>query len=160
MSVEVRPAQASDAEWLASAYDADWEGPSMTLDGVDIPLLGLPTLVAEDDGELCGYLVHDVSDTPDEPTTLLAMAAHPQRQGTGRALIEAFLERHPGPVRVVTTNDNLAAVAFYQKCGFRITGVRSGAVDRSREVKPAIPLVGEGGIPIHDELVLERHPEA
>jgi hypothetical protein len=59
-------------------------------------------------------------------------------------------------LRVTTTNDNLNALRFYQRRGFRMTEVRPGAVDRARSQKPSIPLVGEFGIPIHDEIDLER----
>jgi hypothetical protein len=58
---------------------------------------------------------------------------------------------------LVTTNDNLDALRFYQRRGFRLAEPHDGAVDRSREtLKPSIPEVGEYGIPIRDELVLER----
>lgn len=56
---------------------------------------------------------------------------------------------------VVTTNDNLDALAFYLRQGFRLESVRLGAVDRAREIKPSIPLVHDG-IEIHDEWVLAR----
>jgi len=160
MTITVRDAKADDPDdqqWLQAAYDADWEGPTMALDGRLHQLFGLPTLVAEDRGELCGYLVY--AERP-EVTELYAMAAHPRGLGTGRMLLRAFLARADRPVRLVTTNDNVAALAFYQQHGFRITGVRVGAVDRSRMVKPEIPEVGERGIPLHDELVLEWRPRS
>jgi hypothetical protein len=34
--------------------------------------------------------------------------------------------------------------------------VREGAVDEARKLKPSIPLIGAGGVPITDELELER----
>jgi len=160
MNVTVRPARADDAEdqqWLQAAYDADWEGPTMALDGRLHDLLGLPTLVAEDDGQLCGYLVYEERA---DATELYAMAAHPRGLGTGRRLLRAFLAQADRPVVLVTTNDNVAALAFYQQHGFRITSVRTGAVDRSRTVKPEIPQVGDQGIPLHDELVLEWRPRS
>jgi len=160
MSITVREAKADDPddlEWLKAAYDADWEGPTMVLDGRRHQLLGLPTLVAEDGGELCGYLVYEEQR---DVTELYAMAAHPRGLGTGRILLNAFLAAIDRPVRLVATNDNVAALAFYQQHGFRITGVRAGAVDRSRMVKPEIPVVGEQGIPLHDELVLEWRPRS
>jgi hypothetical protein len=59
---------------------------------------------------------------------------------------------------LVTTNDNLAALALYQKAGWRLSGLRAGAVDEARRMlKPSIPEVGEHGIPIRDELELEKH---
>ncbi|MFD0788518.1 GNAT family N-acetyltransferase, partial [Micromonospora azadirachtae] len=56
---------------------------------------------------------------------------------------------------LITTNDNLRALRFYQRRGLRLVGVDPGAVDRARRLKPEIPLLGEDGIPLHDELILE-----
>ncbi|MCH7807580.1 MAG: hypothetical protein IIB60_00005 [Planctomycetes bacterium] len=33
--------------------------------------------------------------------------------------------------------------------------INLGAVDEARKLKPEIPLTGERGVPIHDEIVLE-----
>jgi hypothetical protein len=58
---------------------------------------------------------------------------------------------------LITTNDNVDALRFYQRRGFRIVAVHPGAVDVSRrELKPQISEIGDYGIPIRDELVLER----
>jgi GNAT superfamily N-acetyltransferase len=80
--------------------------------------------------------------------------------GAGTALIEALVSRlrveGVSVLRVTTTNDNLDALRFYQRRGFRIIAVRPGAVDESRRVKPSIPAIGEYGIPIRDEIELER----
>jgi ribosomal protein S18 acetylase RimI-like enzyme len=57
---------------------------------------------------------------------------------------------------VVTTNDNVEALRFYQRRGFRLARIRPGAVDRSREMlKPEIPRSGAYDIPLRDELELE-----
>ena len=58
---------------------------------------------------------------------------------------------------VLTTNDNVDALRFYQRRGFRLTGLHACAVDRARtQLKPEIPPEGEYGIPLRDELVLEK----
>jgi ribosomal protein S18 acetylase RimI-like enzyme len=57
---------------------------------------------------------------------------------------------------LVTTNDNLDALRLYQRHGYRLVRVRPGAVDEARRAKPAIPETGAYGIPLRDELVLER----
>ena len=54
----------------------------------------------------------------------------------------------------VGDNDNLSALRFYMRRGFRLIALRPGAVDEARKRKPAISLVGQHGIPIHDELEL------
>jgi hypothetical protein len=55
----------------------------------------------------------------------------------------------------MTTNNNLRALAFYQKRSFRLVGLVPGAIDEERNVKPSIPLVDAEGLPIRDELHLE-----
>ena len=59
-------------------------------------------------------------------------------------------------ITLITTNDNLNALKFYQKRGYRIIKVIQDAVSKAREVKPSIPIVGNDGIPLHDELELAK----
>jgi GNAT superfamily N-acetyltransferase len=59
-------------------------------------------------------------------------------------------------LRLTTTNDNLDALRFYQRRGFRLVALRPGAVDAARALKPEIPVTGAHGIPLRDELDLER----
>ena len=67
--------------------------------------------------------------------------------------------RRPSGARrlwLITTNDNVDALRFYQRRGFRLVRVHAGAVDRSRAaLKPGIPEAGDHGIPLRDELELE-----
>jgi ribosomal protein S18 acetylase RimI-like enzyme len=82
-----------------------------------------------------------------------------ENEGIGTALINAVVEEarqlQCRRVRLVTTNDNLRALGFYQKRGFVLSALRAGAIEESRKLKPDIPLVGENGIPIRDEIELE-----
>ena len=57
---------------------------------------------------------------------------------------------------LITTNDNLHALSWYERKGFTVAEVRPGAVDRSRErLKPAIPTYNpDNGLPISDEIEL------
>jgi len=59
-------------------------------------------------------------------------------------------------VRVITTNDNLRAIGFYERRGYRVIAVHRGAVDRARAIKPSIPEVSADGTPIRDEIELEH----
>jgi hypothetical protein len=59
-------------------------------------------------------------------------------------------------LRLITTNDNLDALRFYQRRGFRLVALRPGAVDVARVLKPQIPRTGDFGIAVRDELELER----
>ena len=82
----------------------------------------------------------------------------PAGAGAGSALIEALVTRLKAKactrLWVTTTNDNLSALRFYLRRGFRLIKVRPGAVDEARRLKPLISTVGQHGIPIHDEIEL------
>jgi GNAT superfamily N-acetyltransferase len=57
---------------------------------------------------------------------------------------------------LVTTNNNMKALRFYQKRGFHLCALHVGSVDEARKIKPEIPLMDTTeGIEIHDELELE-----
>jgi len=91
----------------------------------------------------------------------LAVASGTQGRGVGRALLAAGEEalRATGVRRawLATTNDNLAALALYQKAGWRLSALRPGGIDELRRtIKPGIGIVGEHGIALRDELELSR----
>ena len=122
-----------------------------------------PALVAEAaGGQLLGMLTY-VPGPDWQQCEILTLHAGEQWHGAGTALIEAAgqLARRQGCARlwVITTNDNVDALRFYQRRGFCLVGVHRGAVDRSRaSLKPEIPAAGAYRIPLRDEIELERHP--
>ena len=79
-------------------------------------------------------------------------------QGVGTALLAELVRRARRRRRptlwVTTTNDNLDALRFYQRRGFRLARLRCRAVDEARRLKPSIPALGAYGIAIRDELDL------
>ncbi|MDH7476080.1 MAG: GNAT family N-acetyltransferase [Microgenomates group bacterium] len=82
-----------------------------------------------------------------------------ESRGIGTALIKTVKKEAKKngikKLKLITTNDNLSAIRFYQKRGFRLKKIYPNAVEKSRKVKPTIPKVGEEGIPILDEIELE-----
>jgi ribosomal protein S18 acetylase RimI-like enzyme len=79
--------------------------------------------------------------------------------GIGTALIDAVRDvaERAGCTRLwlVTTNDNLDALRFYQRRGFVLAALHRDAIEAARTLKPGIPAVGEYGIPIRDEIEME-----
>jgi ribosomal protein S18 acetylase RimI-like enzyme len=129
--------------------------------GAVVDVLALPGFGAWDDGRLVGIATYSVSGEDAEVAALGVAESHRGRGLAGRLLDVVVAEVTARPARrvwVVTTNDNLTALAVYQKHGFRMAELRAGAIDQARAVKPTIPTIGRGGIPMHDEIVLERHP--
>jgi hypothetical protein len=56
---------------------------------------------------------------------------------------------------LVTTNDNIDGLIFWQKVGFSLKKVYPNAISFSRKLKPEIPEIGNYGIPVRDEIELE-----
>ena len=112
--------------------------------------------VVENDNEWIGLVTFIIAKDECEVTSLDSLR---EGQGVGTKLIHAVVDeaRNQNCKRVflITTNDNLHALRFYQKRGFELVAVYRGAVNESRKIKPSIPLTGNDGIPIRDEIELE-----
>jgi GNAT superfamily N-acetyltransferase len=126
---------------------------TIVIRGTSYDAAALPAFIAGERQGLATFLITDEAE-------LITLDAVVPGQGIGTALIAALVQRLQPRVRqlrVTTTNDNLSALRFYQKRGFRIAGVRCGAVDDARCLKPSIPKLGHHGIPIRDEIDLCLH---
>jgi ribosomal protein S18 acetylase RimI-like enzyme len=125
--------------------------------GALVDTLAHPSVSAWSGEDLVGVATYVVDGDGCE---LLTLHAATRLAGIGSALLAevTHIARDAGCtwLWVVTTNDNIEALRFYQRRGFRLALIRPGAVDRSRdELKPEIPESGAFHIPMHDELQLE-----
>ena len=155
--MRIRPAQPADEPALARFLEK-WNALSVARRGVLEQPLEHGSLVAEAEERLVAVLAYAIRGPDCE---VMALYVDEPRRGTGTALLDevGVIAEGAGCSRLwlVTTNDNLDALRFYQRRGFRLAALRPGAVDESRaHLKPAIPSTGSHGIPLRDELELER----
>lgn len=151
----VRPVHDGDrptVEWLTTRL---WGAPEVVVhDGAYYPAM-LPGFIAERAGRIVGLVTFEVRPGVLEIVTINALHRY---EGIGTMLIEAVRaeakRRNCREVMLTTTNDNVDALRFYQRRGFRLAALRPGAVDRSRQIRPSIPHSGDYGIPLHDEIDL------
>ncbi len=156
--LSVRPYDRSrDEAWATGWLDDRLGGTHQARRGelIDVLEPGLG-FVTDRAGEPVGLLTYRFDE---DAVELSALVAEPRHRGIGSTLLTALetavraSDRHW--IWVVTTNDNLDALRFYQRRGFRIGEVRPGAVDRARlSVKPSIAGIGAYGIPLRDEFEL------
>lgn len=82
-----------------------------------------------------------------------------ENRGIGTALVNRVIQtagdRGCEKVRVITTNDNVRAILFYQKRGFDMVRLYPNSVEEARKLKPEIPTRGEYGLPIRHEIEFE-----
>ena len=115
----------------------------------------LPAYIAESNGELIGFIAYK----PLEKSMLIAaLAVLPKYQGAGvgKALIQKVEEKarqlSKRKLLVSTSNDDLPALAFYQKFGFQIFEVKPNIIaEKHGKVIP-----GVDGIPVRDEIRLHK----
>ena len=151
----VRPIRADDRDALRALLRDRWGSATIVAGGRTHAVDLLPGFVAERAGTPAGFVTLDERDGVTEIVTIDALSTG---VGVGTALIDAATEaaaaRGGADLVVTTTNDNLDALRFYQRRGFRLRCLRPGAVDVARAAKPSIPKVGAYDIPIRDELEL------
>ncbi|MFD1412553.1 GNAT family N-acetyltransferase [Oceanobacillus jeddahense] len=113
--------------------------------------------VLNTEGEIVGYITFIISDSECE---IISLDSLEEGKGIGTALVqkvEAVAKAEDcQKVKLITTNDNLHALGFYQKRGYDLTALFKGAVKKAREWKPEIPQTGNEGIPIRDEILLSK----
>jgi len=141
---------------LVTAFIAgEWHGTDMRIRGEVIDMTAADGFVWLEPGgaAIRGLVTYSIRDRVCEITSLDSKC---ENRGVGTALVELVKEaaRAQGCERLqlITTNDNVKAMRFYQKRGFELAGVNLGAIDRARALKPEIPLIGQNGIPIKHEI--------
>ena len=147
--MQVRLAKSSERAVAVDLLVKEWGDPVVVRSQI-YPIGACDIFIA---GDMEGIAAVSGRDRP--IAELVAINAFVRHQGIGSALLRSIVDGLEGfeVLRLTTTNDNLDALRFYQRRGFRLQALRPGAVDAAREYKP-ISAVGEHGIPIRDELDL------
>jgi GNAT superfamily N-acetyltransferase len=153
----IREKSEDDQDWVNATTKSEWTAEIVVVHGDTYRPSDLPGLVAEFEGERVGLLTYCLLDKHCE---IITLSSNKRRIGVGTSLLERFealaISKGYKRLRVTTTNDNVDALMFYQKRGFRIVEVYPNAVEYSRSIKPDIPLIAPNGIAITDEIELEK----
>ncbi len=155
-SIIVRQLQKSDNQWALDLWIKMWHDDHVVTLGRIFRLQDLQGFVALSSSERVGLLTYNINDNQLEIVTLDSLM---EGVGIGTRLVDFALSeakrRKCKRVWLITTNDNTEALRFYQRRGFAICLLHRGAIEKSRQLKPSIPHVGNHGIPIRDEIELE-----
>ena len=171
----IRPLQRSDREWVAHFLDERWGTTQIVSRGKAVYGHLLPGFMAERrvecseeempeetpeeevEAEKLGLITLHVGEKECEISTLNSLT---ESEGIGTALVAAVEHwaREVGIERLwlITTNDNLEALKFWQKRGYELVTVHRNAIAEARRIKPQIPITGLNGIKIRDEIELEK----
>jgi Acetyltransferases len=134
-----------------------WFSTEMVIRGQIVDMTRVDGYVLFEEGAVIGLVTFMIEGRECEITSLDSLQ---ERRGIGTALLDAAVRaaEEAGCVRVklITTNDNINAIRFYQKRGFDMAHLYRNALETSRKLKPEIPLIGDNGIPLRHEIEFER----
>jgi ribosomal protein S18 acetylase RimI-like enzyme len=154
--VLVREARDADRHAALELFRRDFGRTGIVAFGQLMDLDAAPAVVAEMNGEIAGALAYRLVDGG---LHVVALATDPmwQRSGVGGYLVaEAeLMARRLRIPRVIAsiTNDNLPSLYFYQRRGYYVAEWIPNVIAKHSK-SPS--LVGFAGIPIRDEVRLEK----
>lgn len=155
-TVSILTLDENNRPWVREFTCEHWGDEMVVAHGVVYYPARLSGFLAESGGERVGLVTFQVQGKQCEVVTLDSLSSG---MGVGTMLMDAVKQAavQAGCTRLwlITTNDNLDALRFYQRRGFELAALHRGAVTEARKIKPAIPLAGAYDIPIRDEIELE-----
>jgi len=151
--MNIRKIESNDRVWVNEFISDHWGSEKIIVNNKIYVPADLEGFIAEDNERKVGLITYHILKNSCEIVTLNSTIEH---CGFGRELVKSVIveARLKGYelIWVITTNDNIRAIEFYQKLGFQLIMVYPDRVNYSRKIKPEIPLTAENGIPIRDEL--------
>ena len=154
--MDIRWIDPASRERINALIVRQWYTMQMVVHGESIDLGSADGYYACEDDEIVGLITYRTAGNEME---ILSLDSFQEGRGIGTGLLETVVAeaRETGIRRImlVTTNDNLAALRFYQKRGFDMCRFCRNALDQARKIKPEIPLTGMDGIPLKHEIELE-----
>jgi N-acetylglutamate synthase-like GNAT family acetyltransferase len=153
----VTPITKNDVEWVKNLFIQYWGGDICVSRGkvqkVDDFTGGF---IAKIPKQNAGFITYTITGMELEITNLISLK---ENLGIGSALVKSVIDQAKKQeikrICLTTTNDNLKGIGFWQKRGFKLVRVYPNAMEYTRKLKPAVPFLGENGIPLRDELELE-----
>jgi N-acetylglutamate synthase-like GNAT family acetyltransferase len=156
MNYEIQPVVDSDKNWVLEVV-RHWGADFVVTRGRKVYPAEIEGFYAVDDsGKKVGLVTYEIFGDQCEMVTLDAFEKF---SGVGTVLTEKVRQvataRGCKRLWLITTNDNLDAIRFYQRRGFTIAAIHVNSLAQSRKLKPSIPEIGQHGIPLRDEIEFE-----
>ena len=151
----IRPVDSDDGDWIAQFITERWGAEFVAAHYEVFHCRDLPGFIATEAERKIGLLTYKITGNDCEVVSLDSLRPC---MGVGTGLIDAVraaaAESGCKRLWLVTTNDNMNALRFYQKRGFVLVKINRNAIEFARNLKP-VPLIGADDIPLRDEIELE-----
>nr|WP_315363193.1 GNAT family N-acetyltransferase [Cytobacillus firmus] len=138
-------------------FKLHWGSPEMVISSGIYDCSALDGFAVLSEDKIIGLITYLIKNTECE---IISLDSTEEGRGIGTSLVQEVenlaKKKNCRIVKLITTNDNLLALKFYQKQGFILSKIIHNAVEEARKVKPEIPLIGNDGIPIKDEIEMVK----
>lgn len=135
----------------------NWFSTDMSVRGEIIDGTKLDGFLLQEDSKIIGLVTYKFYEDICE---IISLDSKKENIGIGSALLKEVekvaTDNDCKKMRLITTNDNMRALQFYQKRGYCLTKLYPNAMDEVRKVKPSVPELGDNDIPLRDEIELEK----
>lgn len=133
-----------------------WFSVDMVVRGEIVDMTKMDGFVIYENASVIGLITYRIINNECE---IMSLDSLREQQGIGTALLNRVKQmaiiKNCSKLKLITTNDNINAIRFYQKRGFDLVHLYHNALETSRKLKPSIPVTGDHGIPIRHELEFE-----
>lgn len=154
--VSLRLSTSNDVKRIENLMEEHWGGEPLIIRAKKYYPSKLDGIIAERDNKIIGLLFYEVLNRSCE---IVVFEVFDKFQGIGSKMLDELKnimkEKECNRIFLMTTNDNLDALRFYQRRGFNLCNIHVDSMKESRKIKPGIPLTGDYGIMIRDEIDLE-----
>ena len=154
--IEIRPIDPADAVWVRELLTERWLSEKVVSRGRVHQADTLPGFIAWQGENRIGLVTYEIEDEECEIVTLDSLA---EGLGIGtellKSVLQAAVKAKCNRAWLVTTNDNINALRFYQTRGFLLAALHRNAIEESRKLKPEIPARGFDNIALRDEIEFE-----
>ena len=135
----------------------NWFSTDMSIRGEIIDGTKLDGFLLQEENTIIGLVTYTFFGDICE---IVSLDSKRENIGIGSALLKEIekiaIDNNCKKMRLITTNDNMRALQFYQKRGYCLTKLYSNAMEEVRKVKPNVPALGDNDIPLRDEIELEK----
>lgn len=155
IQIKIRKIKINDKNWIKEVFNKRWGGDFIVTIGKIHRSEELEGFIAEVDNRKVGLITFKIIKRQMEIVSLDSFLGG---KGVATVLLNRALNfakrKKIKRIWLITTNDNLSALGFWQKKGFNLARLYSNALEISRKLKPGIPIIGGNGIPLKDEIEL------
>jgi ribosomal protein S18 acetylase RimI-like enzyme len=155
--LSIKEITVENREKIVSFFKEHWGSTEMVISTGIYQCDTLDGFIFEENNQIIGLVTYVIKDNEIEVISLDSLQ---EGKGIGSSLMKKVeyiaKQKKLQVVSLITTNDNLNALKFYQKRNYRITSIIPNGVNKARNLKPSIPLIGHDEIPLNDELILKK----